>query len=87
MNPPHLHLMLNHLPFLGTIFGLGLLAYGIWRDSEDVKKAALGVLVVVALLAVPVYLTGEPTADAVKGLTSVSSYPAERPRLVSRAGL
>ena len=60
MNATHLHLMLNHIPVLGTVFGLGLLVFALWRKSEELKKAALGIFLIVALLAVPVYLTGEP---------------------------
>ena len=36
------------------------------------KKAALGVFVIVALAAVPVYLTGEPAEDGVESLPGVS---------------
>ncbi len=72
MNLTHVHLMLNHAPVLGTRFGLGLLLFGTWRKSEDNQKAAVGVFVLAALLAVPVYLTGEPAEDAVKNLSGVS---------------
>ncbi len=72
MNATHLHLLLNHLPVLGTLFGLGLLLFGIWRKSTELKKTSLGVLVLVALAAVPVYLTGEPAGDAVESLPGVS---------------
>ena len=50
MNPAHLHLMLNHIPVLGTAFGLGLLAFALWRRSDELKKTALGVFVLVALM-------------------------------------
>lgn len=56
----HLHLILNHLPVVGSLFSLGLLAWAFWRRSEDVQRAALGAAVVVALVAIPAYLTGEP---------------------------
>lgn len=72
MNLIHLHLMLNHAPILGTVFGLGLLGFGLWRKSMDNQKAALGVFVLAALLAVPVYLTGEPAEDAVENRPGVS---------------
>jgi anti-sigma factor RsiW len=72
MNLTHLHLMLNHAPILGTLFGLGLLGFGLWRKSMDNQKAALGILVLAALLAVPVFLTGEPAEDAVENLPGVS---------------
>jgi len=77
MNLTHLHLILNHVPVLGSVFGLGLLLFGLWRASADIKKAALGVFVLVALAAVPVYLTGEPAEDGVKRLVGVSKSAME----------
>ncbi len=78
MNTAHLHLMLNHIPVLGTVFGLGLLAFALWKRHEEFKKAALGVLVIVALLAVPAYLTGEPAGDVVKAQPGVSTGVIEQ---------
>lgn len=72
MNAPHLHLMLSHIPVLGTAFGLGLLLFALWRNSEELKKTALAVLIIAALAAVPVQLTGEPAEDAIKSLPGVS---------------
>jgi uncharacterized membrane protein len=78
MSPAHLHLMLNHVPVLGVIFGLGLLIQGLRRRSEELKRAALGVFVIVGLLAIPVYLSGESAADAVKSLPGVTGPIVER---------
>tara|TARA_R110002049_G_scaffold307994_2_gene510514 strand:+ start:188 stop:706 length:519 start_codon:yes stop_codon:yes gene_type:complete len=78
MTLTHLHLVLNHLPVLGTAFGLGLLAFGIWRQSTELKKTALGIFVLVALMAVPVYLTGEPAEEGVEGLPGVSETIIEQ---------
>jgi len=78
MNPTHWHLLLNHAPVLGTIFGLGLLLLGFAQKNDAVKQAALGVFVVVALLTVPVYLTGEPAEAGVKGLPGVSEQLIEQ---------
>ncbi len=66
MNAAHLHLMINHLPVLGTVFGLLLLAAGTWRKSEELKRAALATFVLVALAAIATYLTGEPAEDVAK---------------------
>src|SRR5688572_2496784 len=68
MNPAHLHLMLNHLPVLGTAFGLALLALAQWKKSDELKRVSLGVLVLVTLLTIPVYLTGEPAEDMTEKL-------------------
>lgn len=71
MNAPHLHLLLNHVPVLGSAFGLGLLAFALWRKSDELKKTAFGVFVIAALLAVPGYLSGEPAEEGVESLPGV----------------
>jgi len=78
MNLTHLHQLLNHLPVVGTICGLGLLAFALWLRSNDLKRAALGLLVISALVAIPAYLTGEPAEDGVKGLPGVSKVLIEQ---------
>jgi hypothetical protein len=39
MSATHFHLILNHIPVLGTAFGLGLLIFGLLRTSDEIKKA------------------------------------------------
>ncbi len=77
MNGPHWHLLLNHIPVLGTIFSLGLLLFALWRKSDELKKAAFGALVIVGLLCVPAYFTGEPAEGGVTGLPGVSKAHIE----------
>ncbi len=72
MNWAHVHLLLNHVPVLGTIFGLALLAYALFKRNDDLKRLALGVFVTVGLLALPVYFTGEPAEEAVEHVVGVS---------------
>ena len=78
MDAAHIHLLLNHVPVLGTIFALVLLGYGTVRGSDDVVKASLWTLGVVGLAAVAVYLTGEPAEELVEGLPGVSEAVLER---------
>jgi len=78
MNLIHLHLALNHVPVVGTVFGVGLLGYALWRKSEEVKRVAMGVFVIVALMTIPVYLTGEASEDAAKALPEVTAAHIER---------
>jgi len=77
MNLPHLHLMLNHVPVLGTVFGLALLAWGSWRQNVSLQRAALVTFIVSALIAIPVYFTGEPAEDAVERLAGVTENAIE----------
>lgn len=58
MNLAHLHIVLNHLPTLGTLAGLGLLAWALWTRSATVERNSLIVLLVSGLLVVPTYLSG-----------------------------
>ena len=81
MNPvtaAHIHLILSHAPVAAIFFGFGLLAWGVWRGSGDIQKAALTLFVAAAVLAVPSYLTGEPGASAVKGLPGFSDHILEQ---------
>lgn len=87
MNATHLHLVLNHVTVLGNLFGLVLLAYACWRKSEDLKKESLCAFLVAAVVAVPVFLTGEPTARAVKYLPGVSQPLLARHEEVAQLAL
>lgn len=73
MSAAHVHLLLNHIPILGGIFGLLVLCYGMWRKSDEIKKTSLGVFVITALLTIPVYLTGDGAAEIVSNLPGVST--------------
>lgn len=53
MDPLRLHLVLNHLPVIGSALALGVLLVGILRSNLTVIRTALA-LAVVALAAVPV---------------------------------
>jgi uncharacterized membrane protein len=72
MDAVHIHLLLNHVPVLGSIFGVLFLGYALLRGSEELKQVALAILVFAALVAIPVYLTGEPAEEAVEKLAGVS---------------
>lgn len=78
MNLAHLHLMLNHIPVLGIAFGLALVSLALLRKSEELKRISLGFLIVIALLASPAYLTGEPAEELVENLPGVSKSSIEQ---------
>jgi hypothetical protein len=77
MSAAHLHLVLNHIPVLGTIFGVAILAYGLWRNQDAVVRIALGLFVVAGLGATGAYFTGEGAEEAVEGLAGVSHAAIE----------
>ena len=63
LSATHLHLMFNHIPVIGTGFVAIVLGWGLFRHSREITSLGLALLVILALVTIPVYLTGEPTAD------------------------
>ena len=68
----HVHLLLNHFPVIGTIIGIALLVLGFTCKSDAIKRASLAVFFGIALLTIPVYLTGEPAEERVEKSVGVS---------------
>src|SRR4029434_4393979 len=66
MNAAYVHLLLNHVPVLGVLFALGLLGWAVFRRSDTLLRAGWATLVVVALVALPVYFTGEDAEEVVE---------------------
>jgi len=58
MNMAHVHIVLNHIPSLGSVLGLALLAAAIFTKHDGLKKFSLGVLVLVAIATLPTYISG-----------------------------
>lgn len=72
MNPVHAHLLLNHVPLVGIAFGCLLLVFGHLHKSEEIVKAGLALFAVCALIALPVYFSGEGAEEIVERLPEVS---------------
>lgn len=72
MDPAHLHLLVNHLPILGTLFALILGIYGAARRQPEVVRAALLALVVVGIASIVATRSGEGAEEVVEHLPGVS---------------
>ena len=59
MNWVHLHLALNHVPVLGTLFVGLLLVAALIRNSEELKRCSLIGFVALALVSIPIKFTGD----------------------------
>lgn len=68
-----MHLFLNHVPVVGGIGALLLLAWGLLRRSTDVTLAALVALVAVGVITVPVFLTGTAARDRIEHLPGMTA--------------
>jgi len=55
---PHLHLLLNHVPTVGTAIAIGLLILTLVRKHDALRRVSLELFCVVALLTLQAYLSG-----------------------------
>jgi len=74
MDATHIHLLLNHIPILGSLFALCLLLYGLIRKNASLEQAGLVTFVIAGLFALPVFFSGEDAEDAVEKLAGVSEF-------------
>jgi uncharacterized membrane protein len=72
MNAPHLHLILNHVPTVGTAIALGLLLLSLLRRQETLARVSLEVFFVLTLITLPAYLSGVATGLQLERLPDVS---------------
>jgi hypothetical protein len=72
MGLAHLHLILNHVPVIGTVVALGVLLLALIRRSPDLRRAALEIFVVIGLLTLPVYLSGVGAQREIADLPGVA---------------
>src|SRR5271169_33439 len=72
MNFPHLHLLLNHFPIIGTIVALGLFLFSMVGKNEDLRRGSLITFAAMALLAIPTFFSGTGAQGAIKKLPGVS---------------
>ena len=66
MNGAHVHLLVNHVPVLGLLFGIGLIVYAMVRAQQTVLKAALGILVIAAIGGGIAYKSGEEAEEVLE---------------------
>lgn len=78
MNPTHLHLLITHLPIVGSILGALVLAHGLWTKSNQTSIAAYNLLIISSIGAVIAYLTGEGAEETVEKIQGVSETIIEQ---------
>ncbi|NGY36983.1 hypothetical protein FQU23_005590 [Flavobacterium sp. XN-5] len=71
MNDAHLHLMVNHFPIIGTIFGIGILIAGLVLKNNALKNTAYILFIVAALFAALSMNTGEGAEELVEDMPNI----------------
>ncbi len=72
MNPTHIHLLLNHFPIVGTLIGSAILLYSIIKNQNTGKNTGAFIIVIMAIIAIPVFLTGEPAEESIEDMAGIS---------------
>jgi uncharacterized membrane protein len=72
---PHLHILLNHLPSLGSVVALGLYLLSFYLKSEKLQQASIMTFLALALLAIPTYLSGAASRWAIQNRADLDIMP------------
>jgi hypothetical protein len=72
LNAAHLHLITNHFPVVGTFMAFLVFLLGWVGKKPAVQKTALLLFVVVGLLSIPAYLSGDGAKDIVEKFPGIS---------------
>lgn len=66
MNAAESHLLINHIPVFGTLFGFLALLIGMLIKSAGAKKVGLIFLVIAGVMSIPANKTGEEAEEIVE---------------------
>lgn len=66
MNAAHFHIVINHLPVLGSIIAFLILLAGLLIKSRALRMTGGFMFILCALATVPTYLSGEPAEEIVE---------------------
>ena len=78
MNFVHIHLLLNHLPVIGSIIGLGLFLISLFGKNDDLRRASLIVFAAMALIAIPAFVSGKGAQLMLQGKPGISDAFVQR---------
>ena len=68
----HIHLLLNHWPIIGSFIGLALLLVSLVANSDHLKQASLALFSLIALVAIPTYMSGSAAQEVLQESASLS---------------
>jgi uncharacterized membrane protein len=68
----HLHILLSVFPSVGLVFALGFYAAAMVTKNEGMQRSCLLTFGMLALLGIPIFLSGDGSSDALSGNPKVS---------------
>ncbi|MES2543362.1 MAG: hypothetical protein V4548_00635 [Bacteroidota bacterium] len=74
MNDAHLHMLVNHFPIIGSIFGLGILITGLVLRNDILKNTAYVLFIIAAVFGFLSMNTGEGAEELVEEMETVGHH-------------
>ena len=71
MNYAHIHLLINHLPLVGSIIGALILLAGLLLKSKATIRTGLITIVFSAISAMPVMFSGDKAEHAIENIAGI----------------
>lgn len=87
MSAAHMHLVLNHIPLISLPIALFFLVHASGTKNDATYRLSLGVLIALATITVPVFLTGEPAEDVVENINGIAESTIETHELAAKFAL
>ncbi len=81
MDLTHIHLLLNHVPTVGTLIGIGLLLLGWAAKRDHITEVSLVLLLGVAVVTIPTYVTGNAAEEQICKMSAPNS-PCQDPAVI-----
>lgn len=78
MNPAHLHLVINHFPIIGVVFGFIFLVIGIFSYSLVFRRIAYAVFVASLIFGLASNVTGHSAEEFIEKLPDVNETLIDR---------
>jgi uncharacterized membrane protein len=81
MIPVEGHLLLNHVPLVGLVFGLAFVLAGLMRGTDQTLRAGLGIFVAMGIAVVPVVGSGLVAANLLANAAWLDANAVSRHQL------
>src|SRR5579862_5148366 len=83
----HLHILISVFPSVGLLFVLGFYITAVATNNEIMKRSCLALFIVLGLIAIPTYMSGVGSMEALTGKPGVSQDMMNSHYYVGLAGL
>jgi uncharacterized membrane protein len=77
MSWPQIHLALNHFPIVGIFFSILFWAVALFKKQKRLLTLGLYFFIIIAVITLPVWLSGDPAAEVMKTMPGISKAQVE----------